>query len=70
MATHVKLIINDVQFYVGSQDIDKEQKKWNEKVAQVRIYVEHRIGGIKIFRMLKNRCRLKIKEQNEIIRIV
>ena len=40
-------------------ELTEEQKKWNKKVSKERIYVEHAIGKIKRFRMLKNRCRLK-----------
>lgn len=48
--------------------LTKKQKEWNKKVSKVRIYVEHAIGGIKIFRMLKNRCRLKSEElKNRIV---
>jgi hypothetical protein len=52
----------------ANPQLTKEQKEWNKKVSQVRIYVEHAIGGIKIFRMLKNRCRLKKEElKNKIV---
>jgi len=36
-----------------------EQKEKNKAVSKERIYVEHAIGGMKIFRILKNRCRMK-----------
>ena len=39
-----------------------EQKELNKKVSKERIFVEHAIGGIKIYRILKNRCRLKTPE--------
>lgn len=38
------------------------EKQWNKFVSKKRIYVEHAIGGMKIFRILKNKCRLKSKE--------
>lgn len=42
----------------------------NKIVSKNRIYVEHAIGGMKIFRMLKNKCRLKLKElKNRIVRV-
>ena len=39
-----------------------EQKESNKKVSRERIFVEHAIGGMKIFRILKNRCRMKTPE--------
>ena len=39
-----------------------EQKELNKKVSKERIFVEHAIGRIKIYRILKNRCRLKDSE--------
>lgn len=38
------------------------EKQWNKVVARKRIFVEHAIGGMKIFRILKNKSRLKSKE--------
>ena len=42
--------------------LSDEQKERNKKVSKERIFVEHAIGGIKIYRILKNRCRLKSME--------
>lgn len=39
-----------------------EQKGLNKEVSKERIFVEHAIGGVKIYRILKNRCRLKAME--------
>lgn len=51
-----------------SPKLTKKEKEWNRTVSRNRIYVEHAIGGMKIFRMLKNKCRLKSKElKNRII---
>lgn len=36
-----------------------EQKAFNKEVSRKRIYVEHAIGKIKKYHILKNRCRLK-----------
>lgn len=36
-----------------------EQKAWNRKISKERIYVEHAIGGMKRYRMLKNKSRGK-----------
>lgn len=48
--------------------LTEEQKEWNKRVAKERIYVEHAIGGMKHFRILKNECRLKnINLKNKII---
>ena len=48
--------------------LTKEQKAHNTQVAKERIYVEHAIGGMKHFRILRNECRLKnIKLKNKIV---
>lgn len=48
--------------------LTEKEKEWNKIVSKNRIYVEHAIGGMKIFRMLKNKCRLKSKElKNRIV---
>jgi len=39
--------------------LTKEQKEYNKEVSKVRIYVEHAIGGLKRYRVLINRNRLK-----------
>lgn len=45
-----------------------EQKAWNKAVGKERVYVEHAIGGMKKFHVLKNRCRIKCSIlKNEII---
>jgi DDE superfamily endonuclease len=50
--------------------LTKEQKEWNGTVSRERIYVEHAIGGMKKYRILKNRCRIKCQcLKNEIIGI-
>ena len=38
------------------------QKESNKKISRERIFVEHAIGGMKTYRILKNRCRLKCQE--------
>jgi hypothetical protein len=48
-------------------ELTEIEKQWNKVVAQKRIFVEHAIGGMKIFRILKNKSRLKIKELKNII---
>jgi len=48
--------------------LSKEEKLKNKEVSSERIYVEHAIGKMKIFRILKNRCRFKCnKMKNRII---
>ncbi len=42
--------------------LSDEQKELNKAVSKERIFVEHAIGGMKIYRILKNRCRLKTPE--------
>jgi len=39
--------------------LSEEQKTINKAVSKERIYVEHAIGKMKRYRILKNRCRLK-----------
>ena len=47
-----------------------EQKKRNTEAGRERIYVEHAIGRLKKFRVLKNRCRLKCQNfKNQVIGI-
>lgn len=48
----------------NKNELNEEQKKHNTEHAQLRIYVEHSIGGMKRYRILVNRNRLK---KNEII---
>lgn len=49
-------------------ELTEEQKEWNKKVGRARIHVEHAIGRMKIFRILKNKCRMKSNEmKNRII---
>ena len=49
-------------------ELSETQKEYNKAVSAQRIYVEHAIGKMKIFRILKNRCRLKCPEtKNKII---
>lgn len=43
-------------------ELTEFEKQWNKVVARKRIFVEHAIGGMKVFRILKNKCRLKSKE--------
>jgi hypothetical protein len=42
--------------------LTEDQKERNKELSKERIFVEHAIGGMKIFRILKNRCRLKDME--------
>jgi DDE superfamily endonuclease len=48
----------------NKNELNDEQKEHNKKVSQQRIYVEHAIGGMKRYRILVNRNRLK---NNDII---
>jgi DDE superfamily endonuclease len=43
----------------NKNELTEEQKEHNKKVSQQRIYVEHAIGGMKRYRILVNRNRLK-----------
>jgi hypothetical protein len=50
--------------------LTKEQEAFNKQVSSERIYVEHAIGRMKKYRMLKNRSRLKRQQmKNRIIGI-
>lgn len=42
-----------------SNELDDEQKKLNKEQAKERIVVEHSIGGMKRYRILCNRLRIK-----------
>ena len=51
-----------------SPELTDEQKARNKEVGRERIFVEHAIGRLKKFRILKNRCRLKCQElKNQLI---
>jgi len=51
-------------------ELSSEQKERNKSVSRERIYVEHAIGRIKRYRILKNRCRLKSQQmKNRILGI-
>lgn len=45
----------------NKNELNEEQKEHNKKEASQRIYVEHSIGGMKRYRILVNRNRLKGK---------
>lgn len=42
--------------------LSKEQKIKNKRVSRERIFVEHAIGKMKRYRILKNRCRIKCQK--------
>ena len=51
-------------------ELTEEQKKKNQAISRERIFVEHAIGKMKRYRILKNRCRLKCQEtKNRILGI-
>ncbi len=52
------------------QELTESQRSQNKKMASTRIRVEHSIGGMKRFRILANKCRLKKRKQfNHIVGI-
>lgn len=52
----------------SKNELSEEQKSQNKELAQQRIYVEHSIGGMKRYRILVNRNRLKNKKTiNQVI---
>ena len=40
-------------------ELTQEQKENNKKISKERIFVEHAIGRMKKYHILKNRCRIK-----------
>jgi len=53
-----------------SSELTEEQKEQNKKSAQQRIYVEHMIRLVKIFRITKERFRLRPESYNKVILLV
>jgi hypothetical protein len=52
----------------SKNELNDQQKAYNKELAQQRIYVEHSIGGMKRYRILVNRNRLKSKKTiNQVI---
>ena len=41
------------------KELTKEQKEYNKSVSQIRIKVEHSIGGLKRYRILSDRLRMR-----------
>lgn len=41
------------------KELTKEQKEYNRSVSQIRIKVEHSIGGLKRYRILSDRLRMR-----------
>ena len=51
-------------------ELSEKQKENNREISRERIFVEHAIGRLKKFRILKNRCRMKCQKlKNKIIGI-
>jgi len=53
-----------------NSELTQQQKEQNKKSAQQRIYVEHMIRLVKIFRIAKERFRLRPESYNKVILIV
>ena len=49
------------------QELNSEQKAINKELASERIFVEHLIRLVKIFRVAKERFRLKLSKYEQII---
>jgi hypothetical protein len=45
-----------------SNELSAEQKEYNRELGKERIYVEHSIGGMKRYRILEHRNRIKSRE--------
>lgn len=41
------------------KELTKEQKEYNKSISQIRIKVEHSIGGLKRYRILSDRLRMR-----------
>ena len=41
------------------KELTEEQKKWNRAISKARVMVEHVIGSIKRYRIVKDECRLR-----------
>ena len=41
------------------KELSPEQKEYNKSISQIRIKVEHSIGGLKRYRILSDRLRMK-----------
>ena len=46
----------------NKNELNEEQKEYNKSLSQERVFVEHSIGGMKRYRILVNRNRLKNKK--------
>ncbi len=51
-------------------ELTTEHKEENKKVSAKQIYVEHRIGSVKIFRIVPDRFRLHSKKYEQVIMAV
>ena len=41
------------------QELEKDQKEYNKSLSRTRVKVEHAIGGLKRFRILSDRLRMR-----------
>lgn len=49
------------------RELNIEQKESNKKFSQARIFVEHRIHSVKIFRVIQERFRLNSKKYEQVM---
>ncbi len=52
------------------RELTTEQKEENKRISYKRIFVEHRIRSVKIFRVVQDRFRLNPKKYGEVIKII
>lgn len=52
------------------KELTDEQKEQNKKFSSKRIFVEHRIRSVKIFRVVQDRFRLNPKKYEEVIKTI
>jgi hypothetical protein len=65
----IKKNVENAQIQIGHKrkkntDLTQEQKLQNQALAKVRIVVEHAIGGLKRYYILRNENRMKKPEEN------
>ncbi len=66
----IKKNVENAQVQIGHKrkkntDLTDEQKLENQALAKVRIVVEHAIGGLKRYYILRNENRMKKPEENQ-----
>ena len=53
-----------------NQELDQKEKEKNKWCGKVRVTIEHTIGGVKIFRKVKDRYRGRMQNREDTIMLV